>query len=200
VGQVSQNGRTARPCLPMTRDASAFPSAPRTPLFVEVKFGFPQVLASVRLLSARVSVRKHRFRPRVPMHRRDYSTYLGKISGPFLDRIDLHSEAPALPYQELRGKDNCASSAEIRERVVRARAVQQERGSYNAYIPVRQLRKLCALDEAGERILEVAVRRLGLSARAHDRILKVARTCRRPRLGGARRCQAPCRSGAESKS
>src|SRR5579863_9530965 len=102
--------------------------------------------------------------------------YLGKISGPLLDRIDLHIEVPALPYQELRGKDTCATSAEIRERVVRARTIQQARGSYNAYIPVRNLRKLCALDEAGERILEVAVRRLGLSARAHDRILKVART------------------------
>jgi magnesium chelatase family protein len=102
--------------------------------------------------------------------------YLGKISGPLLDRIDLHIEVPALPYAELRGRDNCASSAEIRERVVRARAIQQERGSYNADIPVRQLRKLCELDEAGERILEMAVRRMGLSARAHDRILKVART------------------------
>ena len=102
--------------------------------------------------------------------------YLGKISGPLLDRIDLHIEVPALPYQELRGKDTCPNSAEIRERVVRTRAIQQQRGSYNAYIPVRQLRKLCALDEAGERILEMAVRRMGLSARAHDRILKVART------------------------
>jgi magnesium chelatase family protein len=93
-----------------------------------------------------------------------------------LDRIDLHIEVPALPYAELRGKDDSATSAEIRERVVRARAIQQERGSYNADIPVRQLRKLCELDEAGERILEMAVRRMGLSARAHDRILKVART------------------------
>jgi magnesium chelatase family protein len=83
---------------------------------------------------------------------------------------------PALPYPELRGKDSCASSAEIRERVIRARTIQQARGSYNAYLPVRQLSKLCALDEAGERILEMAVRRMGLSARAHDRILKVART------------------------
>jgi magnesium chelatase family protein len=102
--------------------------------------------------------------------------YLGKISGPLLDRIDLHIEVPALPFQELRGKVECASTAEIRERVVRARGVQQQRGFYNAHIPVRQLRKLCALDEAGERILEMAVRRMGLSARAHDRILKVART------------------------
>ncbi len=57
-----------------------------------------------------------------------------------------------------------------------ARALQQTRGFYNAHIPARQLRKLCALDDAGERTLEMAVRRMGLSARAHDRILKVART------------------------
>ncbi len=102
--------------------------------------------------------------------------YLGKISGPLLDRIDLHVEVPAVPYQELRGKDQGASSAEIRERVERARAIQRTRGYYNAEIPVRQLRSLCALDDAGERTLEMAVRRMGLSARAHDRILKVART------------------------
>jgi magnesium chelatase family protein len=64
-------------------------------------------------------------------------------------RIDLHTEVPALPYAELRSKDNCPSSAEIRERVIRARSIQQERGSYNADIPVRQLQKLCELDEAG---------------------------------------------------
>jgi magnesium chelatase family protein len=57
-----------------------------------------------------------------------------------------------------------------------ARAIQQARGFYNARIPVRQLRKICALDDPGERTLEMAVRRMGLSARAHDRILKVART------------------------
>jgi magnesium chelatase family protein len=102
--------------------------------------------------------------------------YLGKISGPLLDRIDLHIEVPAVPYQELRGKDGGASSAEMRARVERARGTQQARGFYNSQIPVRQLRKLCALDEAGERTLEMAVRRMGLSARAHDRVLKVART------------------------
>jgi magnesium chelatase family protein len=102
--------------------------------------------------------------------------YLGKISGPLLDRIDLHIEVPAVPYQELRGKDEGVTSAEIRARVERARAIQQARGFYNAQIPVRQLRRLCALDDAGERTLELAVRRMGLSARAHDRILKVART------------------------
>jgi len=102
--------------------------------------------------------------------------YLGKISGPLLDRIDLHIEVPAVPYQELRGTNTGSSSAEIAERVKRARAVATARGFYNAQIPARQLRKLCALDAAGERTLEMAVRRMGLSARSHDRILKVART------------------------
>jgi magnesium chelatase family protein len=102
--------------------------------------------------------------------------YLSKVSGPLLDRIDLHVEVPAVAYKELRGNDNGTSSAEMRARVEAARTLQQQRGFYNARIPSRQLRKLCALDEAGERTLEMAVRRMGLSARAHDRILKVART------------------------
>src|ERR1019366_10331890 len=102
--------------------------------------------------------------------------YLGKISGPLLNRIDLHIEVPAVPYQELRGKDDGVTSAEMRARVEKVRALQLVRGFYNAHIPVRQLRKLCVLDESGERTLEMAVRRMGLSARAHDRILKVART------------------------
>jgi len=102
--------------------------------------------------------------------------YLGKISGPLLDRIDLHIEVPAVPYQELRGEAQGVTSAEMRARVEAARAVQRGRGFYNAHIPQRLLRNLCALDEAGERTLEMAVRRMGLSARAHDRILKVART------------------------
>jgi magnesium chelatase family protein len=102
--------------------------------------------------------------------------YLGKISGPLLDRIDLHVEVPAVAYQELRGASVGASSAEIAARVARARALQAARGFYNAHIPARQLRKLCALDAAGERTLEMAVRRMGLSARSHDRILKVGRT------------------------
>ena len=102
--------------------------------------------------------------------------YLGKLSGPLLDRIDLHIEVPAVPYQELRGKDGGVSSAAMRERVCAARDLQQSRGYYNAHIPAGELRKLCELDAAGERTLEMAVRRMGLSARAHDRILKVART------------------------
>jgi magnesium chelatase family protein len=102
--------------------------------------------------------------------------YLGKISGPLLDRIDLHIEVPAVPYKELRGKDTGVTSAEMRSRVLAARRIQQQRGFYNGQIPHPLLRALCALDEAGERTLEIAVRRMSLSARAHDRILKVART------------------------
>jgi magnesium chelatase family protein len=102
--------------------------------------------------------------------------YLSKVSGPLLDRIDLHIEVPSVPYKELRGKDHGVTTEEMRARVEAARAVQQNRGFYNAHIPSRVLRSLCALDEAGERTLEMAVRRMGLSARAHDRILKVART------------------------
>jgi magnesium chelatase family protein len=102
--------------------------------------------------------------------------YLGKISGPLLDRIDIHVEVPAVPFKELRGDGAAESSAAIRGRVEAARAVQQSRGFTNARMPSPDIRKVCALDDAGERTLEMAVRRMGLSARAHDRILKVART------------------------
>jgi magnesium chelatase family protein len=102
--------------------------------------------------------------------------YLGKISGPLLDRIDLHIEVPAVPFQELRSRDQCDSSAAIRDRVLAARALQNRRGFSNSQVPPGKLREVCPLDAAGERTLEMAVRRMGLSARAHDRILKVART------------------------
>ena len=102
--------------------------------------------------------------------------YLNKISGPLLDRIDIHVEVPAVPFKELRGSEPAESSADVRGRVERAREIQQRRGSYNARMPSRSVRKLCALDDAGERTLEMAIRRMGFSARAHDRILKVART------------------------
>lgn len=102
--------------------------------------------------------------------------YLSKISGPLLDRIDLHVEVPAVPYKELRSGGSTTGSVDMRARVERARATQQARGFYNADIPHKALRDLCALDDGGERTLEMAVRRMSLSARAHDRILKVART------------------------
>jgi magnesium chelatase family protein len=102
--------------------------------------------------------------------------YLSKISGPLLDRIDIHVEVPAVPYQELRGKASSETSAEIRVRVERARAIQYARGYSNARMLSRYIRQHCTLDASGERTLEMAVRRMGLSARAHDRILRVART------------------------
>lgn len=114
--------------------------------------------------------------------------YMGKISGPLLDRIDLHIEIPAVPYQELRGQQAGISSAEMRQRVLAARQMQQQRGYVNAAIPPGKLRAFCPLDPAGERTLEMAVRRMGLSARAHDRILKVARTV--ADLAGAEQIQA----------
>src|SRR5256714_7090422 len=95
--------------------------------------------------------------------------YLAKISGPLLDRIDLHIEVPAVPYKALRSKSDGDSSSQIRERVEEAREVQRQRGFYNSQIPTSQLRTLCALDDSGERTLEMAVRRMNLSARAHDR-------------------------------
>ena len=78
--------------------------------------------------------------------------------------------------KELRGEAKAEPSSAIGERVSQARAVQQTRGGTNARMPTRSIRKHCALDDSGERTLELAVRRMSLSARAHDRILKVART------------------------
>ncbi|MGB8129313.1 MAG: YifB family Mg chelatase-like AAA ATPase [Candidatus Angelobacter sp.] len=110
--------------------------------------------------------------------------YVSKISGPLMDRIDIHIDVPAVNYKELRGSDSKAeSSAQIRERVVRARDVQLnrfaaagERNYSNAQMSSRQIRAYCDLGTDSERMLERAMQQQGLSARAHDRILKVART------------------------
>ncbi len=102
--------------------------------------------------------------------------YLGKISGPLIDRIDIQIEVPAVPYKDLRSGETAVSSEEMRDRCERAAEIQRRRGYINARMPARSIRKICALDEAGERTLEMAMRRMSLSARAHDRILKVART------------------------
>jgi magnesium chelatase family protein len=110
--------------------------------------------------------------------------YVSKISGPLLDRIDIHIDVPAVKYRELRSGEATESSAEIRARVERAREIQQERFSgatgqvifANAQMTPRLIRKHCRLDAACEQLLETAMNRMGLSARAHDRILKVART------------------------
>ncbi len=102
--------------------------------------------------------------------------YLGRISGPLLDRIDIHIEVPAVPYKELRAETSIETSSSMRERISEARKRQTRRGCSNAALAPRALRELCRLDTAGERTLEMAVRKMSLSARAHDRILKVSRT------------------------
>ena len=102
--------------------------------------------------------------------------YVGKISGPLLDRIDIHVEVPPVKYRELRSEEPSEPSEAIRGRAEAARQVQMSRGYPNAQMPSKHVREHCKLDEAGERTLEMAVQRMGLSARAHDRILKVART------------------------
>lgn len=109
--------------------------------------------------------------------------YVGKISGPLMDRIDIHVDVPAVNFKELRGKNapEGESSAVIRERIARAREIQLKRFagekiySNSAMMP-SQIRTFCALDAESENLLERAMQRQGLSARAHDRILKVSRT------------------------
>ena len=109
--------------------------------------------------------------------------YVGKISGPLMDRIDIHIDVPAVKFNELRGNGVPAgdSSTTIRERVLHARQVQLERfggdGIFsNSAMTPKQIRTFCALDSECEQLLEKAMVKQGLSARAHDRILKVART------------------------
>jgi magnesium chelatase family protein len=107
--------------------------------------------------------------------------YMSKISGPLLDRIDIHIEVPAVPFRELSATTPGTSSAQMREQVVAARAVQSGRfaGSptrHNGQMSHRQIRAFCKLDEAGTNLLRATMSELGLSARAHDKILRLART------------------------
>ena len=108
--------------------------------------------------------------------------YMAKISGPLLDRIDLHIEVPAVKYRELASKGPGEHSREIRARVIGSREVQTKRfegrkGMYcNADLQPKDILSYCKLDSAGEELLKMAITKLGLSARAYDRILKVART------------------------
>jgi magnesium chelatase family protein len=109
--------------------------------------------------------------------------YVAKISGPLLDRIDIHIEVPAVQYKELRGGAAAEGSAQIRDRVMAARERQQQRFTKakekiysNAQMTTRQIRAHCELGADAERLLERAMQQQGLTARAHDRILKVART------------------------
>ena len=107
--------------------------------------------------------------------------YLSKISGPLLDRIDIHMEVPAIRYKDLSSQENPEPSSEIKKRVKKARDIQLKRfkgeGIFaNAQTSHKQLKKYCQIDEEGQNLLKAAIEELGFSARAYDKILKVART------------------------
>ena len=108
--------------------------------------------------------------------------YLSKISGPLLDRIDIHIEVQPVPFDKLSEDRRGEPSIKIRERVTRAREFQAERFKdydhihYNAQMNVKQIREFCRLDNTSKDLLKTAMERLNLSARAYDRILKVSRT------------------------
>lgn len=107
--------------------------------------------------------------------------YQAKISGPLLDRIDLHIEVPAVKYRALTGKEEGESSAVIKTRVHQALKRQQKRyegkvTTVNARITEKQIKAFCRIDEESHQLMEMAIEKLGLSARAMNRILKVART------------------------
>jgi magnesium chelatase family protein len=113
---------------------------------------------------------------------REIQNYLGRISGPLLDRIDLHVEVPQVKFREISGERTGETSAQIRERVVAARQRQQKRYSHkpkitcNARLGPKELKEFCALDDETKELLKNAMADLHFSARAYDRILKVART------------------------
>ncbi|HUA67125.1 MAG TPA: YifB family Mg chelatase-like AAA ATPase [Candidatus Saccharimonadales bacterium] len=113
---------------------------------------------------------------------REIQNYLGRISGPLLDRIDLHVEVPQVKFREISGERTGESSGQIRERVVAARRIQQKRFARkpkitcNARLGPKELKEFCALDDSTKELLKNAMADLNFSARAYDRILKVART------------------------
>ena len=108
--------------------------------------------------------------------------YLSKISGPLLDRIDLHVEVTPVNFTELSSSREEEKSSQIRERVMKARAVQDFRFQlhetlhFNAQMSPNMVRQICTIDDLGQVLIKNAMEKLGLSARAYDRILKVART------------------------
>jgi magnesium chelatase family protein len=120
--------------------------------------------------------------------------YMAKISGPLLDRIDIHIEVPAVPFRELSADAAGTNSADIRRQVESARTHQRGRFDgtktrYNAQMSHKQLRSHCQLDEDGAGLMKTAMSDLGLSARAHDKILRVARTI--ADLDGSEKINAP---------
>jgi len=113
---------------------------------------------------------------------REIQNYLGRISGPLLDRIDLHVEVPAVPFRDISSSRTGECSEDIRGRVVAARRVQQERFKQkpkitcNARMGSREIKSFCTVDDAILDLLKFAMTDTKLSARAYDRVLKVART------------------------
>ncbi|MEA3328472.1 MAG: YifB family Mg chelatase-like AAA ATPase [Candidatus Omnitrophota bacterium] len=107
--------------------------------------------------------------------------YLSRISGPLLDRIDIHLEVPSLTSEELTQKANGETSAEIRKRVISTRTIQQKRyqrgkAFWNAHLESKEIDKFCPVDDQAKQLLKMAIIELGLSARAYDKILKLGRT------------------------
>jgi magnesium chelatase family protein len=107
--------------------------------------------------------------------------YMAKISGPLLDRIDIHIEVPAVPFKELSAAENGTTSTMMRDHVMSARAIQQSRflqskTRQNAQMTTREIRQFCQLNDAGANLLRSSIQEMGLSARAHDKVLRVART------------------------
>jgi magnesium chelatase family protein len=108
--------------------------------------------------------------------------YLNKVSGPLLDRIDLHVEVTPVKFDEMTSTRKSESSKAIRDRVIKGREIQVERFKQsseihcNAMMPSHMVKEICKINEPGKLLLKTAMERLGLSARAYDRILKVSRT------------------------
>ena len=106
---------------------------------------------------------------------------MSKISGPLLDRIDLHLEVPSLPSTDLLTNKPAETSQKIKERIIEARSLQKQRFLHtsvvaNGHMNHRQIKEFCVLDKEGRKLLKMAIDELGLSARAYDKVLKVART------------------------
>ncbi len=112
---------------------------------------------------------------------RQIENYLGRVSGPLIDRIDIHIEVPAVPFRELAGEHGGTGSEQMRRQVLEARRQQAERFGgdglmTNARMSSRQLRQVCKLDEPGKLLMKQVMSELGLSARAYDKVLRLART------------------------
>jgi magnesium chelatase family protein len=109
------------------------------------------------------------------------ANYMGKISGPLLDRIDIHIEIPAIKYKDLTDTKDAEVSSAIKARVEKARALQrarfyEERVFYNARMNTKLIKKYCILNDEARELLKMAMTELGLSARAYDKVLRVSRT------------------------